>query len=98
MPYLSNLTPKYQNKVTVLGVDIYENKTMAIRKIKAFVDSMGDRLAYPVAAYYIISGAVSWYSDKLQLPGENLPVRRRSLPGENRSSSIPGDRRSRQNL
>jgi len=49
MPHLSALARAYKDKVTVIGVDIYEQKTTSIKKIKAFVDSMGQRMDYNVA-------------------------------------------------
>lgn len=49
MPHLSALARKYKDKVAVLGIDIYEKNTTSIEKVKAFVDSMGDRMGYHVA-------------------------------------------------
>lgn len=50
MPHLSALARKYTHKVTILGIDILEKKTTSMKKIKAFVDSMGYRMDYHVAA------------------------------------------------
>ena len=50
MPHLSTLARKYREKVTVLSIDVMERKTTPFEKIKAFVDSMGDRMDYAVAA------------------------------------------------
>lgn len=50
MPHLSALARQYKDKVTVLGIDIYEEKTTSEEKVKAFVDSMGSRMDYHVAA------------------------------------------------
>jgi thiol-disulfide isomerase/thioredoxin len=50
MPHLSALAREYKDKVTILGIDIYEKKTTSLEKVKAFVDSMGDRMDYHVAA------------------------------------------------
>lgn len=50
MPHLSALASKYKNRVIILGVDIYEKKTTSREKVKAFVDSMGHRMDYHVAA------------------------------------------------
>ena len=50
MPYLSALANEYKGKVTILGIDTYENKKTSIEKVKAFVDSMGSRMDYNVAA------------------------------------------------
>ena len=49
MPHLSALARKYNDSVTVLGIDILENKTTSMKKVKAFVDSMGNRMDYHVA-------------------------------------------------
>lgn len=59
MPHLSALAREYKDRVTVIGIDIYEKKTTPIDKIKAFVDSMGDRMDYHVAveeSYFMESG------------------------------------------
>lgn len=50
MPRLSVVAGKYRGKVTIIGIDVYERETTSIRKIKAFVDSMGNRMDYQVAA------------------------------------------------
>jgi thiol-disulfide isomerase/thioredoxin len=50
MPHLSVLAGKYKDRVTVLGIDVYEKKTVSMGKIKAFVDSMGQRMDIRVAA------------------------------------------------
>jgi thiol-disulfide isomerase/thioredoxin len=49
MPHLSALAHQYMESVTVIGIDIYENKITSKGKIKAFVDSMGERMDYRVA-------------------------------------------------
>ena len=49
MTHLSVLAGEYKDRVTVLGIDIYEKKTTSIEKVKAFVDSMGHRMDYRVA-------------------------------------------------
>jgi thiol-disulfide isomerase/thioredoxin len=49
MPHLSALAHQYKDSVTMIGIDIYEEKTTSIKKIKAFVDSMGKRMDYSVA-------------------------------------------------
>ena len=48
MPHLSALAGEYKDRVTFLGIDVYEKKTVG--KIKAFVDSMGKRMDFRVAA------------------------------------------------
>src|ERR1700730_3262325 len=50
MPHLSALAGEYKDRVTVFGIDVYEKKTTSIEKVKAFVDSMGHRMDYRVAA------------------------------------------------
>jgi thiol-disulfide isomerase/thioredoxin len=50
MPHLSALAGEYKDRVTILGIDIYEKKTTSMEKVKAFVDSMGHRMDYHVAA------------------------------------------------
>lgn len=49
MPHLSALANEYKNKVTIIGIDVYETKNTSLQKIKAFVDSMGNRMDYHVA-------------------------------------------------
>lgn len=49
MPHLSKLAVKYKNKVSIIGVDVYEKESTSVGKIKAFVDSMGGRMDYHVA-------------------------------------------------
>lgn len=49
MPHLSKLAAKYKDKVTIIGVDVYEKESTSAGKIKAFVDSMGRRMDYHVA-------------------------------------------------
>jgi len=50
IPHLSILAGEYKDRVTILGIDVYENKSTSIEKVKAFVDSMGTRMDYHVAA------------------------------------------------
>jgi len=49
MPHLSALAEQYRDSVTVIGIDIYENKNITIEKIRHFVDSMDCRMNYNVA-------------------------------------------------
>ena len=49
MPHLSALAREYNDKVSFLGVDIYENKTYSVKNVQAFVDSIGNRMDYNVA-------------------------------------------------
>jgi hypothetical protein len=44
MTHLSILAGEYKDRVTVIGVDVHENKTT--EKVKAFVDSMGSKWDY----------------------------------------------------
>jgi thiol-disulfide isomerase/thioredoxin len=50
MPHLSTLAREYRDRVTILGIDIYEMQTTSMEKVKAFVDSMGHQMDYHVAA------------------------------------------------
>jgi thiol-disulfide isomerase/thioredoxin len=50
MPHLSALAHEYRDKVTVVAIDIYEQKTTSAERVKAFVDRMGDRMDFHVAA------------------------------------------------
>ncbi len=56
MPHLSALAHEYNDKVSVLAIDIWEDKTAwgekgaaSMGKIKAFVDAMGHRMDFAVA-------------------------------------------------
>lgn len=52
MPHLSILAREYMDKVTFIGMDIYEWKLKSpksVRQVKAFVDSMGSRMDYATA-------------------------------------------------
>jgi thiol-disulfide isomerase/thioredoxin len=49
MPRLSELARKYRGRITVLGIDMYENKATSMERIRAFVDSMGDRMDFQIA-------------------------------------------------
>jgi len=46
MPHLSALAAKYKGKVTFLGIDVNEQKTTSLQKIKRFVDSMGQKIGF----------------------------------------------------
>ena len=59
MPHLSALAREYKDKVTILGINVMEKKTTSVKKVKAFVDSMGHRMDYHVAAEdsnFMVSG------------------------------------------
>lgn len=49
MPHLSELAREYKGRITVVSIDVYEKKTTPLRRIQAFVDSMGRRMDYSVA-------------------------------------------------
>jgi thiol-disulfide isomerase/thioredoxin len=69
MPHLSALARKYKDKITFLGIDILEAKSM--RKVKNFVDSMGNRMDYNVAMADSNFMQTEWInaSGKPALPG-----------------------------
>ena len=50
MPHLSALAREYKDKITFLGIDVMERKTTSMKKIRRFVDSMGQQMDYDVAA------------------------------------------------
>jgi thiol-disulfide isomerase/thioredoxin len=50
IPHLSALAAEYKGKVTILGIDVFEDKTTSLQKVQAFVDSMGNQMDYKVAA------------------------------------------------
>jgi thiol-disulfide isomerase/thioredoxin len=50
MPHLSTLAREYKDKVTFIGMDVLENKNTSLQKVKAFVDRMGQRMDFSVAA------------------------------------------------
>ena len=49
MPHLSALAHKYKGKVTVIGINVAENKAFPKERTRAIVDSMGRRMKYAVA-------------------------------------------------
>ncbi|WP_214226984.1 TlpA disulfide reductase family protein [Pedobacter sp. B4-66] len=48
MSRLSELARKYQDKITVLSIDIYEKENTPITEIKKLVNSMGNRMDFTV--------------------------------------------------
>src|SRR5688572_5003159 len=44
MPHLSALAREYKDRVTILGINMKEEKKTSIEKVKAFVDDMGQRM------------------------------------------------------
>ena len=61
MPHLSELARQYEDRATIIGIDILENKSTSLKKVKTFVDSMGTRMAYRVAAQDSSFMEVGWY-------------------------------------
>jgi thiol-disulfide isomerase/thioredoxin len=61
IPHLSALAAKYKGEVTVLGIDVYEKRTTSFEQIRAFVDSMGYRMEYQVAAEDSNFMVISWF-------------------------------------
>jgi thiol-disulfide isomerase/thioredoxin len=52
MPHLSALAQEYKEKVSVIAIDIYESKLKpkkSNKQVKAFVDSIGDKMNFNVA-------------------------------------------------
>jgi len=67
MPHLSELARKYRDRVTVLGIDIYEKRTTSLEKITAFVDSMGDRMDFQIAvgdSNFIAGGWIEGFGEQ----------------------------------
>lgn len=60
MPHLSDLASEYKDKVTFINISIYEKKTTSIKKVKAFVDSMGNRMNFYVAVEDSIFTVADW--------------------------------------
>lgn len=50
MPHLSSLARQYKDNITILGIDIMERETTTMEQIRAFVDSVGSRMDYHIAA------------------------------------------------
>lgn len=51
MPHLSLLAQEYKKDIIIIGVDVMEEKSMDLAKLKMFVDSMGPRMNYKVAIH-----------------------------------------------
>jgi thiol-disulfide isomerase/thioredoxin len=71
MPHLSSLAGKYKNKATIIGIDIMERKTSSIKRVKAFVDSMGTAIDYEIAVEDSNFMSASWFNASGE---EGLPV------------------------
>ncbi|HEU4634220.1 MAG TPA: TlpA disulfide reductase family protein [Flavisolibacter sp.] len=61
MPHLSGLARSYKDKVTVSGISILERKATTPARVDAFVDSMGNRMDYNVAADDSHYMATNWF-------------------------------------
>lgn len=48
MPHLSELAQIYNDKIKIIGIDIYEKNNITVDKVNGFVDSMGSRMNYLV--------------------------------------------------
>jgi thiol-disulfide isomerase/thioredoxin len=59
IPHLSELAHEYKDKISFIGVDVYEDKSPAV--VKAFVDSMGNQMDYLVAAEDSNFMVVGWF-------------------------------------
>lgn len=62
MPHLSRIADEYKGRVSILGVDVMEDKTITMRMLKEFVDSMGQRMGYSVAVEDSNFVIVDWYN------------------------------------
>lgn len=49
IPHLTELAKLYKDKVTVVGVSVWESDENHLTAVKAFVDKMGDKMVYSVA-------------------------------------------------
>ena len=74
MPHLSALACEYKDRITVVSVDIAERKTTPIRRIRAFVDSMGERMDYNVAKEDSDFMETSWLADFGAKGDEGIPI------------------------
>lgn len=73
MPHLSDLARKYKDRATVIGVDIMEDKTTTVKKVKAFVDSMGHRMDYTVAVQDSNFMETDWLDASGERPKHGIP-------------------------
>jgi len=65
MPHLSRLARKYRRKVTVAAIDVWESnaaKPASMAQLKIFVDGMGRRMNFPVAAEDTNFTAHDWFT------------------------------------
>jgi thiol-disulfide isomerase/thioredoxin len=70
MPHLASLSRAYKDTVTVIAMDIYEQKNTSMSKIKAFVDGKGSIMDFHVAAGDSSFTAHDW----LYAWGENASI------------------------
>ena len=61
MPHLSAFAAEYKDRITILGIDVYEKKNTSLKKVKAFVDSMGHRMDYHVAVGESNFMEIGWF-------------------------------------
>jgi thiol-disulfide isomerase/thioredoxin len=50
MPHLSKLAKQFEGKVTIIGVDVWEEGQTTLDTVQKFVDSQGENMAYNAAA------------------------------------------------
>lgn len=67
MLHLSALATEYKGKVTILGINVYEDQTTSLAKLRAFVDSMGNKMDYDMAAQDS-NMVTAWLNDSDGIP------------------------------
>ncbi|MFO0091427.1 MAG: TlpA family protein disulfide reductase [Armatimonadota bacterium] len=60
MPHISSLAKKYEGKVTVIGVSVWEQGDDIAGLVKKFVEGQGDRMSYNVALDEGMTMAETW--------------------------------------
>jgi thiol-disulfide isomerase/thioredoxin len=73
MPHLSVLAREHKDKVTVVAIDINETKTTSLERVKTFVDEMGDRMDFHIAAEDTSFTVHDWL-DASGAKGEGIPM------------------------
>jgi thiol-disulfide isomerase/thioredoxin len=70
LPRLSALGRKYKHKVTIVAIDVYEQKNTSIEKVKTVVNNMSHKMDFPVAAEDSNFMAHDWLkaSDEQSIP------------------------------
>lgn len=66
MPRLSALAHKYKNTVTFVAIDVLEEKTTTINKVKARVDGLGSKMDFSVAVEDTNFTVHDWFGKSLQ--------------------------------